>query len=430
MIWEFIKDSPAWRIAGWISLVYAAGWLVLTQGDKNGVAAGAPLLLYLGNSVALSLAPDTAFRCTFFDAALPIAGRQLWISKMIVLFGSLWLPVLAAAAVGIAVAGNPAVPFLNAAGGITVLYLCGQSFRIRQFHEPRWICSIILIVGGAAICVIDAVMADYGLRLLAGYLLIAAALFVVDLARVPKSFECAPEEPRAAAKPATVSSSTAHPAMVWLKILRPMWGWQALISIPVVWVSGGGVLIAIIAFAPVMMAMIKRMLVFLGHLPVSGRKLFWAMWAPLPAVILLGYEAAVHFPLPFYHRFPALEPRISAIVLALGMALFLIWVFLLQSVDGHRLRNIPAALRWAAIAIFPIVVDAAWILAPFDEAGHGSDPIPYYAIRLARGLPENPWLLAATLLIPLLGLYWLAERTFREMECALAGKPCAQPYLV
>ncbi len=191
MIWEMVKDSPAWRVAAWISLFYAAGWLMLTQGDQRGVIAGAPLLVYMINMVAMVYSPDAAFRCTFFDAGLPVTGRQLWVSKMIVLLGGLWLPVLAASAVGFVVMRNPAMPFLEAAAGISMIYLFAQSFRIREFHEPRWACVTSLIVGGMGLVFLDEVLADSWMWVLPGYLLAGAALFAANLARVPKSFQCA-----------------------------------------------------------------------------------------------------------------------------------------------------------------------------------------------------------------------------------------------
>ena len=93
MVWSLIRYSPAWRIAGWASLIYAADWLILSQGaDKGGTQVSAPIMIFMGYMVAITRTPETASRCTFFDAALPVEGRQLWVSKMITLVGMVWLP--------------------------------------------------------------------------------------------------------------------------------------------------------------------------------------------------------------------------------------------------------------------------------------------------------------------------------------------------
>jgi hypothetical protein len=77
-------------------------------------------------------------------------------------------------------------------------------------------------------------------------------------------------------------------------------------------------------------------------------------------------------------------------------------------------------------------VIAAWILIPGNERWHkyGTDPIFFFASRLTAVLPENPVLWGLALAIPLAGLYWLAERSFCEMEYpAAAQKTMGQAYL-
>src|SRR4029077_17745206 len=104
---QLIRLSPTWRIAAWASLIYAIMWLGLSQGDRPGIAMMAPILIWIGHVMMASREPQVVFRCTFFEAALPIPGRELWVSKKIISLGLIWLPVLVASAVGFAVVRDP-----------------------------------------------------------------------------------------------------------------------------------------------------------------------------------------------------------------------------------------------------------------------------------------------------------------------------------
>ncbi len=66
----------------------------------------------------------------------------------------------------------------------------------------------------------------------------------------------------------------------------------------------------------------------------------------------------------------------------------------------------------------PVGMIAGWIAIPDNTVWrkYGADPIPYFAMKWAAVLPENPWMLAIALMVPLAGLYWLVERAFCETE--------------
>jgi hypothetical protein len=152
---------------------------------------------------------------------------------------------------------------------------------------------------------------------------------------------------------------------------------------------------------------------FLGYLPVSPRKLFWAIWAPLPFAMLLGYAAAIHFPMGLARPVP-LGPRITAINWAINLALLLSWILGFQLSVWHRTRRWPVALKAIIMAVVPT---AAWITIPANALWRRyGGPIPYFAVKCAAILPQNPALLAILLLVPLAALYLLVERSFCEME--------------
>jgi hypothetical protein len=422
VIWKLIRYSPAWRIAGWASLIYIPLWLLLSQSNDRGIIS-APFMLYMAHMAAVAFAPETAFRCTFFDAALPVEGRDLWVSKMIVLLGMVWVPVLAMSAVGWVVVHDPALPFLNAAAGFTAILLAGQSFRIREFHEPLLACIILLIAGAAVMTLLAVALPQFAVRVLAGYLLANVAFFLLAWSRVPKSFTVAPSAQAPAPareRGGTIKAQsneiarTSSPMRAWWKILRQIY-LTYLFLVPLGWLLGGAPLIGIFMIVPLSIAAARTSWQFLAHLPVSPRQLFWAIWVPLPFAMFLGYEAAVYLPSRFPVHSVNLGPRVTAIDWAFILALMLIWMFFFQSWTWRRTRRVTAAIRTVLIAVG---MTTAWIATPDPTVWrrYGADPIPYFALKWAAALPENPWILAIALMVPLAGLYWLVERSFCEIE--------------
>ena len=412
MIWKLIRYSPAGRIAGWASLIYAAVWLLSSQSNDRGIIS-APFMLYMGHMAAVAYAPETAFRCTFFDAALPVEGRDLWVSKMIVLLGMVWIPVLAMSAVGWVVVHDPALPFLNGAAGFTAILLAAQSFRIREFHEPLLACIILLIAGGAVMTLLAAALPQFAALVLAGYLVANVAFFLLAWSRVPTSFTVAPTRAKSSKSIAGETEGTSSPTRTWWKILQQVYFTYLVIFVGLAWLWGGLSLLGIIAVVPIITSMARMNCLFLAHLPVSPRKLFWAIWTPLPLAVFLGDEAALHFPIALIPP-PILGLRVTANDWAITLILLLSWMFCLQSWEWARLRRVPKAIKAVLVAVVPVGLAAEWISIP-DSATrlrYVVDPIPY----VAAALPENPGIRPTALVVLLAGLYWLVERAFCETE--------------
>jgi hypothetical protein len=338
---------------------------------------------------------------------------------MIVLLGMVWIPVLAMSAVGFVVVHDPALPFLNAAAGFTAILLAAQSIRIREFHEPLLACIILLIAGGAVMVLLAVALPQFAAGVLTGYLVANIAFFLLAWSRIPKSFTVAPTRAKSSTTIAGKGGSSAIRA--WWKMLRQIYFTYLFVLVFLSWLLGGASFITIAAIIPSITATAWFNWRLLAHLPVSPRKLFWAIWAPLPLGIFLGYEVALHFPMAPI-RPVILGPRVMAIDWVITLLLLLSWMFCFLSWEWHRMRRVPTAIKAVLIAVVPLGVAAAWISIPSKTAWRrfGSDPIPYFAVKLAAVLPENPWLLAIALMVPLAGLYWLVERAFCEMEYSTA----------
>jgi hypothetical protein len=260
---------------------------------------------------------------------------------------------------------------------------------------------------------------EFAGRVLAGYLLANVAFFLLACSRVPKSFTVAATAPARGRSGSVRAQSNgvaalSSPIRAWWKILRQIY-FTYLILLAIGWLIGGASLIGIFMVVPIVTGSARTNWQCLAHLPVSPRKLFWAIWAPLPLAMFLGYEAAVYLPSSFPVHSLNLGPRITAIDWAITLALMLSWMFYFPSFTWRRFRRVPMSIRAGLFAVYMI---AAWLATPAATVWrkYGSDPIPYFAVKSAAALPENPWVLAIVLMIPLAGLYWLVERAFCEME--------------
>jgi hypothetical protein len=305
---------------------------------------------------------------------------------------------------------------LSAAAGYTAILLAVQSLRIREFHEPVLLGTILLYGGWIIVVVMAVTVHEFAMPLLAGFLLANVVLFLLTWTRVPKCFEVAATKSQAASQANStreVGAGNSSPIRVWWTMLRQIYIAYLFVLVAMTWLQGGGAGFFIM-IGPIIVATARSNWRYLAHLPISPRKLFWAIWAPLPLAMFLGYEAAVHFPMGFARHVP-LGPRITAIGWAINLALLLYWTFCFQLWQWHRMRRWAVVVKTLIMAVVPVAASVAIPSNAFWRR-YGTDPIPYFAVKWAEALPQNPWLLAILLIIPLIGLYWLVERIFCEME--------------
>ncbi len=158
---------------------------------------------------------------------------------------------------------------------------------------------------------------------------------------------------------------------------------------------------------------------WLLHLPISARKLFWAVWFPITAAMIAGLA----FNIPFDRRLkvPAVLPKIRLIAFTVVLVFWLLQICLLQLQGWKRLRDLPLTIRMILSAGPIFVAYAVSVMMIFHHtAGRNSDGRNVLFDALVRNLgsvlPDNLWVIGLIAVLPIAGLYWLAEKLFREME--------------
>jgi len=333
VIWELVKRDPAWKMA-------------------LGFAATSPLIWLFGSSKApeIFIAPILpmimAFsysrfrqRYTLLQVTLPIAGKQLFLARVASMMALIWLPIFSFVA-ALAVGGAQwtwadSLPLFACGAILTVGLMLIQSVRVRSIEPPEGLPTTVFITAVA----ISGPVAMTGLispgsilmiAVLGGCALVSAGLFLKGWAEVPKSFQLALAEldavrtdPAGPVEPDAVRTDRAGPATrttPWWPVLRELYFGSArastscigmlvlacMIPIPIL---GSGM--AGFAFIILLTSFFEYCtgLRWLLHLPISARKLLWAVWLPSTAAIVVGLvvnAAAGSFVPP--HP-PAIDPK-------------------------------------------------------------------------------------------------------------------------
>lgn len=220
MILRLVKRDPAWRIAGILAILIGIG-----------LPAWGPTMMRRDSVNALMLIAFTVFGCanfarphvhaTLFEAALPIAGRDLFLARTLSLLGMVWLPLLCGIGVTLAIGndGSLALMLLGTGAALTPAILLQHAIRVRELTGPPvWsrLAFLVSVAGGAAwYCLPPGVVLS-----LCG--LLSAAVLLGTWTSVPPSFQVAP---LAVAEPAAVRTPSAAKPLskayfVWWPVLR------------------------------------------------------------------------------------------------------------------------------------------------------------------------------------------------------------------
>ncbi len=297
MLLQLMKRDPAWRLIPWVTATAAALGLAGSSTRGASFMAGLGASVYI--VVFMQVLPHQ--RATFFEAALPVSARDLYLARLISLLSVIWLPATAVAA-ALTMTGREARivgAVAMIAIGLSLTAIAILSLRITQFAAPRWMAAFCPVPAG--LLLVLGLTSGYGLP--AAFLMAGAALGVGMRAwrSIPAAFQCAPLEASEAPKK---TSGVAHPVAA-LAILRSIYTWQTAILVPagVLWAASGDWL-----FAPMyaMMAynQTRMSTYWMRALPFSRRALLAIGTVPFLLVLACGVEIGIQAGMPRYDENP------------------------------------------------------------------------------------------------------------------------------
>jgi hypothetical protein len=300
MIWQRLRLDPVWRLIPIFAVIFSLMWWFAGYNrDPSAVRAmawsisGAIFFVWV-------LLPPLRQRYTLLDVTLPIAGRQLFLSRIAFMLAFVWLPLLAAVAAPLAVRGIRAWPaslaMFQSGALVTVCLMLVQTFRVQAINPPAW---LTVPIGLAAFFLLPRIGKGVPpesvaviVAVLGGCALASAALFLKAWAEVPKSFQLAPAQPVAER---IERAGSATPASSWWPVFRALYFRPSQIG---PWIF----LAAIVAFLfknigwPFagfggMLLGYPRDLRWLLPLPISPRRLLWLASFHNATAILAGLLA-------------------------------------------------------------------------------------------------------------------------------------------
>ena len=281
MILQFIKRDPAWKLTpGLMGAAVTAAMLyaLLHQGWAPMIVFPIYMVLYL------RAVPQQ--RVTFFEAALPVSGRDLFLARGLALLGMIWLPALAGTAV-LLLAGSGQDRLANIAIialVLTLSVLAPLSIRIKEFAAPSWLAMCSPVIAAMTIPLLT-----LGQPLLVAGLCAAAVLAFGALvwSTVPEVFQCGSPDARVERR----TRGNAAPAIPWWPVIRSLFPWQTAIFIPIslIWSTTGEWI-----FGPMYLMMAYNQIRINTRwtlaLPIRRRVLLAASVIPLLLVLAGGAE--------------------------------------------------------------------------------------------------------------------------------------------
>lgn len=381
-----------------------------SQPTRESLRASLAMALALGPSFFVWIILIVQGQRTPYEAALPIAGRDLWLSRLLTLLAMVWLPLLSAIAGGL-----PPLTLLAAASLYTVVILGVKKSDLRDLAAARRLNNVVyrivfliplaVIILAKPLKSAQWIVLPSAASVLAICGLASAILFWWNWTSVPKSFQFAPPEPvPARSRPQETGKSFLSRSFIWAPVWQSIFGRSMLILLFFLWgnIVSQRLWAAGLAVGWVQVQ-IRGQCRWLLALPASSRKLFGWIALPQIAAILIGFLAAVLIdtghPLSARGRLVELAAEVAVLFALAFLSALPAWRRL------SRLRAVPLGV-WILWTPFAIGTIAPAIFLPTTGAIE----------RLADALPAS-WLpLASTLAIPVIAAYWLAETAFREQE--------------
>ncbi len=287
MILRLMKRDPAWKFTPWLSAAAVIAALLYSRlggligGSLGGAMGGLILILFMR--------AQPHRRVTFFEAALPISGRDLLLARFLSLLALIWLPATAVGAT-LLLSGKGAFSDFAIGGFAAIVLTLGMtivlSTRIEEFAAPVWVTLACPVT--AVIVLVLTLGVKHSVPIPAICVVVAVTLGVLAWRRVPEAFQCAP----VAVSAPRQSAGSAAPSNPWWPVMRSLLPWRSAVIIPISlwWVATG---IWLIAPMYMMMAYAQSRLStrWTLALPLSRRTLL-AM-AIIPILFLLAGSAEV-----------------------------------------------------------------------------------------------------------------------------------------
>lgn len=282
MILQFIRRDPAWRFTPAFAVTAAGAAFFYSSWHPSSLAG-----VMFGSYIVAVMQVMPHRRATFFEAALPVAGRDLFLARFLSLMALVWLPGAAASAT-LVLTGNlaktvSAIALLAVV--LTLATIVNLSVRIREFAAPRWLTL------GCPACALGAAAVGLtsGHALLVAVVCGVAAIGVGAAAwrSVPEAFQCAPMEVSRARK----KTGNAEPSIPWWPIIRSLLPWRAAMIIPLsfFFVATGqwffGPMYLMMAYSQTRVTTRWTL-----GLPVSRRAMLAAATVPMLLVLACGTE--------------------------------------------------------------------------------------------------------------------------------------------
>jgi hypothetical protein len=298
MLRELLARELSWKAAPGFAILAAMVWPFICWL----LPAAGPFVLLVLCGVSIS---DVLFkeRVSRFEAALPIAGRQLVATRLVAALAVVWFPTLVAAAETLAFRGwKDASPLLGIAAVSSLAMLAGRSFRMRDMGSSPWLGGAMLACAYVPIlvpAVLFWLLSHWGAVL--GVCFAGSAAAVARLrGGLPEGFQIAPA--RAARARRFV---VGRPA--WCRVRMPVWwpawrslskwrDWMVLGWLPFAFMMGMSWVAGAWLVSPAMQA--RHRLEWLLVLPVSRRRLLLMVMLPwlgilTGAVLLYGHFRSV-----------------------------------------------------------------------------------------------------------------------------------------
>jgi hypothetical protein len=298
MIWELVKRDPASKMMPYFAGISAVVWGIVAASFSEALAEMSAMMA-MGLLIAYR---GLNQRYTPLHATLPIAGKELFLSRVLSLMGFIWIPILAAFAATAVVGGKwmPATQLtvLALGGIITLAMMLIHCVRMERLDPPGWLSAAVFVSAVVAAPVAGGLLPIYGVAVIAsvagGCLVASAALFLKGWSEVPKCFQLAPVELQRQDLASTGAKTTQ--TTPWWTVCRtvyfPNWktgGWP-LIMLFMMFGSliAGQVILSSTIYIPLSYSQYRNGLSWLLHLPISARKLAWVLWFPAAAIVILG----------------------------------------------------------------------------------------------------------------------------------------------